>query len=271
MLAREHPLVRPYELADRLDEVVVCDVRWALTDPSRGRVAYEEAHIPGAIFVDLDRDLSAPPGLNGRHPLPDPEDFAKTLARLGIGPDDEVVAYDDEGGAIAARLWWMLHAIGHAGARILDGGIQAWVAAGHPLETESNDPESVTYPAPSGFRGVVTIEDLERRTLVDARAEERYRGETEPVDPKAGHIPGALNLPHSGNLDDSGTFLEPEVLAKRFASVPDGAVMSCGSGVTSCHNALAMLVAGRDMPLVYVGSFSEWSRRDMPVRTGPEP
>lgn len=271
MSATEHPLIRPDELADRRDELVVCDLRWALTDPSHGRATYEEGHIPGAVFVDLDRDLSAPAGLSGRHPLPNPEDFADTLGRIGISSDDEVVAYDDAGGAIAARLWWMLRAIGHARARVLDGGYQSWVEAGHPTEVGWIEPKPTTYPVPSGFRGVVTIEDLEQRTIVDARAGERYRGEFEPVDPKAGHIPGALNLPHSGNLDESGSFLGPEALADRFSSVPEGAVMSCGSGVTSCHNALAMVVAGRDMPLVYAGSFSEWSRRDMPVRTGLQP
>lgn len=268
---RGHPLISPDELAERSTEVVVCDLRWSLTDPTHGRATYEEGHIPGAIFVDLDRDLSAPPGLSGRHPLPDPKAFAGTLGRLGIGPGDEVVAYDDAGGAIAARLWWMLRAIGHSGAQVLDGGYQAWVAAGHPTESGWNEPQPTTYPTPAGFRGAVPIGNLERKTIVDARATERYRGESEPVDPKAGHIPGALNLPYSDNLDESGSFLSPQVLADRFGSVPDGAVMSCGSGVNACHNALAMVVAGREVPLVYVGSFSEWSRRDMPVRTGPNP
>ncbi len=267
----EQPLIHPSELADRLDEFVVCDLRWSLTDPSHGRQTYEEGHIPGAIFVDLDVDLSAPPGLSGRHPLPDPEVFGHTLGRLGIGPESDVVAYDDSGGAIAARLWWMLRAVGHTASRVLDGGYQAWQGADLPVETGWNEPEPTSYPTPRDFRGVVSMSSLEGKTVVDARAGERYRGEIEPVDPKAGHIPGSVSLPHSGNLGVSGAFLTPEKLAKRFAGVGDGAVMSCGSGVTACHNTLAMVAAGREMPLVYVGSFSEWSRRDMPVRTGSAP
>ena len=271
MSTPHHPLIGPRELADRIDELVLCDLRWSLTDPTHGRATYEAGHVPGAVFVDLDRDLSAPPGLRGRHPLPAPEAFGKTLGRLGIDPDSEVVAYDDSGGAIAARLWWMLRAIGHSTSRVLDGGYQAWVDAGHEVETGWNEPVAVPYPTPKGYAGVVDLEGLRGKTIVDARAGERYRGEVEPVDPKAGHIPGALSFPHSENLADSGGFLTTEQLVERFSSLPDGAVMSCGSGVTSCHNALAMVVAGRRMPLVYVGSFSEWSRRDMPVRTGSTP
>lgn len=265
------PLIDTEELAERLEEVVVCDLRWSLTDPSHGRSTYEEGHIPGAVFVDLDRDLAEHPGLNGRHPLPPVDVFARTLGRLGIGQGDEVVAYDDSGGSIAARMWWMLRAIDHTASRVLDGGYKTWVGAGHPVETGWTDPVPKTYPPPRMFHGVVTIDHLRGKTIVDARSAERYRGDVEPVDPKAGHIPGAINLPHSGNLAESGSFLPPGDLSTRFAPIGDGAVMSCGSGVTSCHNALAMVVAGRDMPLVYVGSFSEWSRRDMPVRTGDAP
>lgn len=265
------PLISPQELADRLHEVVVCDLRWSLTDPSHGRATYEAGHIPGAIFVDLDQDLSAPPGLAGRHPLPQPEDFGHTLGRLGVSPGDEVVAYDDSGGSIAARLWWMLRAIGHDASRVLDGGYQGWVETGGPVEAGWNDRDPAMYPPPRGFRRAVTIDHLAGKLIVDARAEERYRGEYEPVDPKAGHIPGAVNMPHSGNLTPTGAFRTPDELVDRFSSFPDDAVMSCGSGVTACHNALAMVVADREMPLVYVGSFSEWSRKDMPVRTGPMP
>lgn len=269
--ASEQPLIQPSELADRLTEVVVCDLRWSLTDASRGRQTYEQGHIPGAVFVDLDVDLSAPPGPAGRHPLPDPEVFGRTLGRLGVSPRDEVVAYDDSGGAIAARLWWMLRAIGHKSSRVLDGGYQAWIAAGQPVEMGWIDPDPRSYAPPARFRGVVRMDALEGKTIVDARAVERYLGEIEPVDDKAGHIPDSLSLPHSGNLDEHGAFLTPQALADRFAGIGDGAVMSCGSGVTSCHNALAMVIAGREMPLVYVGSFSEWSRRDMPVRKGWAP
>lgn len=266
-----YPLIDPDELAERLQDVLVFDLRWSLTDPAHGRQTYEEGHIPGAVFVDLEADLSAPPGVAGRHPLPQPGEFGKTLGRLGITPEAEVVAYDDMSGAIASRLWWMLRSIGHEASRVLDGGFQAWTRSGHPVETEWNEPEPAHYPIPRSFKGVVELNQVRGHPVVDARASERYTGETEPVDPKAGHIPGAVNLPHSGNLGPEGRFLPTDQLEERFQAVPDGAAMSCGSGVTACHNALAMVLAGRQMPKVYIGSFSEWSRRDMPVRTGPQP
>lgn len=265
------PLIGPDELAERLAEVLAFDLRWSLTNPAHGRQTYEEGHIPGAVFVDLDADLSARPGLAGRHPLPRPEEFGKTLGRLGITPDAEVVAYDDMSGAIASRLWWMLRSIGHEASRVLDGGFQAWTRSGHPVETGWNEPEAKDYPLPISFKGVVAVEEVRRLPVVDARATERYTGEVEPVDPKAGHIPGAVNLPYSGNLDPEGRFLPADRLSERFRDVAEGAAMSCGSGVTACHNALAMVLAGRRLPKVYVGSFSEWSRRDMPVRTGSKP
>jgi thiosulfate/3-mercaptopyruvate sulfurtransferase len=262
------PLITVAELADRLGEVRLCDVRWSLADPDGGHDAYLAGHIPGAVFVDLDCDLAAPPSLAGRHPLPDPADFAATLGRAGITPDTHVVAYDDAGGSVAARLWWMLRSIGHARVQVLDGGYQAWVGSGRPTETGEVTAEPATYPAPDGFTGVVRMDELEGRLLVDARIPERYRGEIEPVDPKAGHIPDAINLPYPGNLDPSGRFLPPEDLRRRFEDLDDP-VVYCGSGTNACHLALAMEVAGLGMPDVYVGSFSEWSRRDMPVETGP--
>lgn len=261
------PLIGPEAVASGLDEAVICDLRWSLTDSTHGLNAYRSGHIPGALFVDLDRDLSAPPGIEGRHPLPDPEAFASTLGSLGISRDTLVVAYDDMGGAIAARMWWMLRSIGHESVSVLDGGYQAWVEAGYPVETGSNLPSPTDYPTPYAFTGVVGWEDLEGRMVVDARAPERYLGQTEPVDPKAGHIPGAVNIPTSENLSDQGFFRDPGALRERYAGVADDPVMSCGSGVTACHDALAMVVAGYDMPDVYVGSFSEWSRRDLPVET----
>lgn len=266
-----HPLISHDVLARRLDDVVVCDLRWSLTDPDHGRATYEEGHIPGAVFVDLDVDLAAPPGIRGRHPLPSVDEFAETLGRLGVGLLDEVVVYDDMGGAVAARMWWMLRSIDHRRSRLLDGGYQIWRDAGHPIETGSVSPTPTTYPTPKSFRGVATLDRLAGRPLVDARSPERYRGEIEPVDPKAGHIPGAVNLPFSGNLEPEGTFLSAGALAQRFSDLGERAVVACGSGVNACHTALAMVAAGLEMPDVYVGSFSEWSRRDMPVRTGPEP
>lgn len=265
------PLIRVDELAESAGQFHICDLRWELTDPNKGRSTYEAGHIPGAVFVDLDTDLSGPPGDRGRHPLPNVADFAANLGRLGIAPNSHVVVYDDVGGRIAARLWWMLHAVGHHDVRVLDGGYQAWVAAEHEVATGMVSPEPTTYPVPDGFSGVVTRDQLAGRTVIDAREAERYRGDTEPVDPKAGHIPGAVNVPTSQNLDDAGRFRDARDLVTVYADVDQRPVVSCGSGVTACHDALAMVVAGHDMPDVYVGSFSEWSRLDLPVATGPNP
>ncbi|HEU4318722.1 MAG TPA: sulfurtransferase [Acidimicrobiia bacterium] len=263
-----HPLISPLELMRAAPPPRLCDLRWDLTDPNKGRSTYEAGHIPGAVFVDLDRDLSAPPGLDGRHPLPNPADFAVTLTRLGIAPETHVVVYDDTSGTIAARLWWMLRAIGHERVQLLDGGLEAWVAEEGPLEVGDVTVAATEYPDPLRFAGVAGYDGLSERLVVDARAPERYRGDYEPVDPKPGHIPGAINVPTAKNLDGNGRFLDPDRLEALYRAVPDGAVVSCGSGVTACHNALAMVVAGRPMPDVYVGSYSEWSRRDFPVETG---
>jgi thiosulfate/3-mercaptopyruvate sulfurtransferase len=265
------PLIGVDELAAAPARYRVCDLRWDLIDPDKGRATYESGHIPGAVFVDLERDLSASPGINGRHPLPDVADFAAVLGRIGIAPGSHVVVYDDAGGRIAARLWWMLRAIGHEKVQVLDGGYQAWVTAGCDVEHGNVDPEPIVYPEPMGFDGVVDHDQLHERVVVDARDAERYRGEFEPVDPKAGHIPGAVNVPTSLNLGADGHFRPPEELAVVYSGVAQDPVVSCGSGVTSCHNALAMVVAGHDLPDVYIGSFSEWSRRDLPVATGPNP
>lgn len=264
------PLITVDELASSLDSTHVCDIRWDLTDPDKGRSTYEEGHIPGAVFVDLDRDLSAPPGNSGRHPLPTPADFAATLGELGIRFDSHVVAYDDVAGRIAARMWWMLRSIGHEKVQLLDGGYQAWAQAGLDVDGDTVIPEPTDYPVPDGFAGTVGHDQLEGRTVVDARAAERYRGDFEPVDPRAGHIPGAINIPTSENVDEKGRFREATTLARIYDGV-ETPVMSCGSGVTACHDALAMVVAGREIPDVYVGSFSEWSRLGFPVATGPEP
>ena len=260
------PLISTTELADRLDEVVLNDIRWALTDPEQGRQTYKAGHIPGAVFVDLDADLSSEPG-PGRHPLPDPSEFAETLGRLGIGASDEVVVYDDMKNTVAARMWWMMRSIGHTRIRVLDGGYQRWLEEGRYVDTGDVTRTGTTYPKLE-FTGVATHHDLADRPHIDARASARYRGDYEPVDPKAGHIPGAINLPATNNLDVDGRFLSANDLLRRFESVGDDAVVSCGSGVTACHNALAMVLAGLEMPNVYVGSFSEWSNLDLPVSTG---
>jgi len=269
-MSPKQPLISTTELSQVLDEVKLFDLRWSLTAPTAGRASYQEGHIPGAVFVDLDRDLAAEEG-DGRHPLPATDDFVANLGRLGLSPDDEVVVYDDQGGAVAARMWWMLESIGHPGqVRVLDGGLQEWVGQGLPVESGSVTREPVVYPPVAGYTGVVRHDELEGRFLADLRSPERYRGETEPVDPKAGHIPGAVNLPLAGNLDD-GRFRTSRDLDHAYRDFPDDGIVSCGSGVNACHGALALVIAGRPMPDIYIGSFSDWSRRDLPVTTGPNP
>ncbi|HEX9866866.1 MAG TPA: sulfurtransferase [Acidimicrobiia bacterium] len=263
------PLISAADLLARLGEVELFDLRWSLTDPTHGVRAYEEGHLPGAVFVDLDRDLAAVEG-SGRHPLPSVSGFRETLGRLGVGRESHVVVYDDVSGGVAARMWWMLRSIGHHEVKLLDGGLQAWVGMGYPLVPGRVTPEPTTYPAFSEFTGVVRHDQLEGRVVADVRAPERYRGDVEPVDPKAGHIPGAVNYPIAGNLDN-GMFLSGSELAERYREFPDDGVVACGSGVNACQAAIALVLAGRAMPDVYVGSFSDWSRRDLPVATGPNP
>jgi thiosulfate/3-mercaptopyruvate sulfurtransferase len=254
----------------------ICDVRWWLTDPGKGRRDYGAAHLPGAVFVDADRDLVAAEG-PGRHPLPSPADFTARMERIGIGDDSEVVAYDDAGGTIAARLWWMLDDLGHRNVRVLDGGLGAWVTAGGPLTAEVPRVVPQRLSLRSAWNRVIDREGLVARllaadiTLVDARAPERYRGEVEPVDAVPGHIPTAISLPTAGNLGPVGRFLAPEVLRARFDTLGDDVVSYCGSGVNACHNALAMRVAGLSDPLLYPGSYSDWAGAGMPIVTGEEP
>lgn len=264
-----HPLIDPVTLERSRNAVRLFDIRWRLSDPGHGRAAYCAGHIPTAVFVDLDSDLSGSSGSTGRHPLPDPVVFQATLGRLGVGPDDPVVVYDDAGGTTAARMWWMLQAIGHDSIRVLDGGLDAWLAAGFPLETREASPDPVAYPGPISFSGVVDIDALDGRLVVDVRSPERYRGDVEPVDPRPGHIPGAVNIPTSYSLVD-GRFADRAALGELYGNL-DEPVVSCGSGVTACHTALAMAAAGLDVPEVYVGSYSEWSRSSRPVATGAHP
>ncbi len=265
------------ELADRLDEpgVVVCDVRWYLTDPTRGRSEYDEAHVPGAVFVDLHAELAGGNG-GGRHPLPTTEEFAARLGRFGIARDDTVVAYDSAGGAVASRLWWMLRSIAHDRVAVLDGGYQAWERAGLPTTDEVAARAPTAYPVVDGWDGVVDADDItevvERGTaLIDARAAERYRGEVEPIDPRAGHIPGAINRPHLDNLGPDGRHRSAPELAERFADLGPEPVVYCGSGVTACHDLLAMSIAGITDARLYPGSWSDWSSQaDRPIATGDE-
>jgi thiosulfate/3-mercaptopyruvate sulfurtransferase len=282
-------------IAERRPNLRVVDVRWYLGQPrGAGRAAYDAGHIPGAIHLDIDTDLVAPAG-PGRHPLPDPERFRRTLAAQGIGDGDTVVAYDDVGGWVAARLWWMLEDLGFGAdgtgeALVLDGGLPAWTAAGLPLSSVVPAPRPAELHLAPAWRRVVDRETLKPRLgevlLLDARGGPRYRGETELIDPVAGHIPTSLNAPTDGNLRPDGRFLAPAELAARFADLrtaaveagmaacadPAGRVVtSCGSGVSACHTALAMRIAGLSDPILYPGSYSDWSRAGEPVATGPEP
>jgi thiosulfate/3-mercaptopyruvate sulfurtransferase len=267
--------VSPTELARVLEEpdLRICDVRWYLGEPKRGRAEYGEGHIPGAVFVDLDTMLAARRG-PGRHPLPHPVRFAATLGRLGIAPETRVIAYDTSGGSIAARMWWMLRQLGHVPVAVLDGGLTAWLATGLPLDTHVPAPPPVPYPVlMSAWPDAVDLDELRSTdaTLVDARAAERYRGDTEPVDPRPGHIPGAINLPHTGNLGADGRHLSPAELAERFDGI-EAPIVYCGSGVTACADILAMELAGMTGARLYPGSWSDWSSSpDLPARLGPEP
>ncbi len=274
-------LISPEDLAARLDDphLRLIDVRWVLGQPGSGRAKYDEGHLPGAIFIDLDDGFSVSGG-PGRHALPPPAEFRRRLADAGIATDDFVVAYDDVGGWVASRFWWMLDTLGHARVAVLDGGIPAWVAAGLPITTAvPARPPAMLDLAADWTRTIGRDELLDRLgdvTLLDARGAPRYRGEVEPIDPVAGHIPTARNAPTDGNLGADGRFLPADELAKRFRSLgADGrdgdVVTSCGSGVSATHHALAMRVAGLPDPIVYVGSWSDWSTAGFPVATGPEP
>jgi thiosulfate/3-mercaptopyruvate sulfurtransferase len=263
---------------------IVVDCRFTLTDPSAGRAAYERGHIPGARYAHLDHDLArAPDAAEGRHPLPDPDGFATTLGNWGIGRDHTVVAYDEASGAIAARLWWLLQWLGHERCAVLDGGFAAWADAGRPIEQE---PPTVVPQRYEGGRArrddVVATDAVAARQaagdlLVDARAAPRYRGEQEPIDPVAGHVPGALNRPFSANLASGGRFrtaaeLRPEFVELLGGRDPSRLIAMCGSGVTACHLLLALAVAGLPGGRLYAGSWSEWIRSPArPIKTGPEP
>jgi len=261
---------------------VVIDASFDLADTDAGEKRFGSSHLPGSHYLHLDRDLSAAKtGRNGRHPLPARTDFARTLATLGIGPDTQVVALDAQGSVYAARLWWMLRWLGHRHVAVLDGGLQAWHRAGGTL-TDQPAPAPVPTPAPYPERpslapavdaaGVATRPP--RRAVLDARSGERFRGEVEPIDPVAGHIPGALNRFHRENLADGGVLKGPERLREEFAVLlgdraPDEVIHSCGSGVTACHNLLAMERAGLAGSLLYPGSWSEWSSDpDRPIARG---
>lgn len=268
------PLISTSELADRIGtrDLKVYDVRADLADPTEGRRRYDAGHIPGSVFVDLEKDLTGREG-PGRHPLPRPEEFSAIVRRIGVNPTDLVVAYDDNGGAWASRLWWMLRSLGHANVRVLDGGFPKWEAEGKPVTKAVPRPVPGDFATVRDWRWVADRETVRsaESTVIDARAAERYRGETEPIDPVAGHIPGAISLPYKANLAPDGTFLPKEELVQRFASVGRDPIVYCGSGVSACHNILAMEVAGVSGVRLYEGSWSDWIRQqDAPVATGDE-
>ena len=267
------PLISAEALKAALGTVRVFDVRFDLARPEAGEAAWREGHLPGAHYLHLDRDLSAKDGVpalcGGRHPLPTREVFAATAARLGLTPDTPVVLVDAQGGMFAARAWWMLRWIGARDVRVLDGGLAAWRAAGGALEPGEVAPAAPGLawplgPEPEGLRltADALAVQLGRVALLDARAPERYRGDVEPLDPVAGHIPGALNRPFSANLGPDGRFLPPEALRAAFQGLAGArpVVHQCGSGVTACHNLLAMAVAGLPGGALYAGSWSEWCR-----------
>ncbi|WP_205631768.1 sulfurtransferase [Microbacterium sediminis] len=251
----------------------VLDVRWVLgrTD---GRERYAEAHIPGAVYVDLDAELSGPPSAaEGRHPLPTEAALQEAARRWGVRADRPVVVYDGGGNYAAARAWWLLRHGGLADVRILDGALPAWIAAGHATAAGEETPEPGDVEIRFGALPVLGIDDVAgfEGALIDARAPERYRGETEPIDPVAGHIPGALNLPSTGNVDERGFFHAPETLRARFepAAAHDARIAAyCGSGVFASHAVAALAIAGHEAAL-YPGSWSQWSNDpSRPVATG---
>jgi len=263
------------------EDLTLFDCRFDLGNVSWGETEYARAHLPGALYLHLDRDLSSPISAHsGRHPLPDPGSYAARLAALGVTPESQIVAYDQGNGAYGARLWWLARWIGLRNVAVLDGGIAAWRAAGLPLET------AVRTPKPSAFTPTVTpnawvtsdaVDELRQRPgnlLVDARGAERFAGRNETLDPVAGHVPGARNRPFLDNLGADGRFLPADVLRQQFTTLLGSAnassvVAMCGSGVTACHNLLALEHAGFSGARLYAGSWSEWIRDPRrPVATG---
>jgi thiosulfate/3-mercaptopyruvate sulfurtransferase len=277
-------LISPSELSRFIadERWAIVDCRFDLTHPAQGEQLYLEAHIPGARYAHLDRDLSgAKTGSTGRHPLPTAEQMRERFGALGIGPDTQVVAYDADSGMYAARLWWMLRFMGHDASAVLDGGLARWTREGHavrggheqwrPTSFVGAPRESWRLDAEAVLRGL----NDPARILVDARAEARFRGDEEPLDQKAGHIPGARNFFFQSNLAGDKTFRTPEQLRDQWRVLLGGAepsqvVMYCGSGVTACHNLLALEHAGLSGARIYPGSWSEWSSDPArPIETGP--
>ncbi|WP_288413931.1 sulfurtransferase [uncultured Novosphingobium sp.] len=254
-------------------DLLILDCEFDLGDPDKGQALYRAAHLPGARYVDLERDLSGPvTGVNGRHPLPARTAFAASVRTWGLKPDQQVIAYDGNGGIYAARLWWMLRWLGHAPVAVLDGGRQAWIAAGLPMESGLPPPTresdfAVSEPlvgTPVTTRDLLANLERSELQVIDARDAQRFAGQPHPLDTASGHIPGARNRFYRDNLDEQGRFKPAEALAQEFGAVlggrgPRDTVMQCGSGVTACHNALAMEIAGLKGTRLYPGSWSEWT------------
>ncbi len=268
-------LISPGELAQKLDSVDwhIIDCRFHLADAARGRREYAAAHIPGAVFMDLNKDLaSVPSSTSGRHPLPEIETIASRIGQLGISNASNVVVYDSDSGAMAARCWWIFRWLGHDRVRLLDGGLTAWVGAHLPLTAETRSAEPTTFVAKPRYNWVISSDELEAElamadppTLIDARDAARFAGDNEPIDPIAGHIPGARNLPYTESLQvdgrwNSGVALESLWREHLGDDTTAAWIAMCGSGVTACHLALSAVTAGYAEPRLYVGSWSEWIR-----------
>jgi thiosulfate/3-mercaptopyruvate sulfurtransferase len=272
-------LIEPQDLAAHTSDIdwAILDCRSELARPEWGASAYAEGHIPNAIYAHLDRDLSSPvTSTSGRHPLPLVETFVATLGRWGIDEDVQVVAYDQSNGAYASRLWWLLRWVGHSRVAVLNGGFAAWQHAGLPVSKQPGVRQPRRFTPDRAQAGVVSTVELEKllaagqlgtgaRTLIDARSADRFAGQNETIDPVAGHVPGASNHPFAHNLDAQGRVLPPHLLRSKWletlrGQAPATAIAMCGSGVTACHNLLALEVAGLSGAQLYAGSWSEWIR-----------
>lgn len=261
---------------------VIIDCRFWLDDEEKGRLDYLESHIPGAFYAHLDEDLSGPivAGKTGRHPLPDVDVFSQKLGSWGIGSETQVVVYDDRGGMIAARLWWLLHWMGHENVAVLDGGFPEWIASGNPVNDQIPPPKSSKFTPRIQTQMIATANNILNHfgdpgyILVDSRAPERYLGVDEPIDPVAGRIPGAVNHPFERCIDQNGNFHQKQILKGRFTSLFGGiptnhVIFYCGSGVTAAVNALAVFHSGLGMPQLYAGSWSEWiTDPERPITVG---
>lgn len=282
---QEYTVIVSVEEAAKLIEegqAAVADCRFWLTEPERGQAAYEEGHLPRAVYFDLDRDLSSPRGVHGgRHPLPEISELAQKLGASGIDRTTTVIAYDDQGGAMASRLWWLLQYIGHEGhVYVMDGGYNAWLEAGHPVSAEVPEIATRSYEPQVRPELVLHVDDIRERlgrpgvVMIDSREADRYAGRIEPIDAKAGHIPGAVNHFWRNRLDEAGQWIPVQAQREQWEPVVQGAeevIVYCGSGVTACPNLLSLWQAGVKGAKLYAGSWSDWSSYEgNPVATGEE-